>query len=73
MEIENFILKHFHETGVWLPTGQRYDDEKKEPESKGGLAKCATCGATLIAPDDGQPRWCTECSYKDDQKKGTRR
>jgi len=19
MEIENFILKHYHETGVWLP------------------------------------------------------
>ena len=24
-EIENFILKHFQETGVWLPTGEKYE------------------------------------------------
>ena len=32
MELENFILKHFQETGVWLPTGEKYeDDEEGEP------------------------------------------
>ena len=30
MEIENFILQHFRETGVWLPTGKKYEDEQEE-------------------------------------------
>jgi DNA-directed RNA polymerase subunit RPC12/RpoP len=32
------------------------------------LAKCHTCGRELIAPYDGMPYWCTECSYEDDLK-----
>jgi len=32
------------------------------------LAKCAGCGAELIAPEDGQPYWCTECSQAADEK-----
>jgi DNA-directed RNA polymerase subunit RPC12/RpoP len=32
------------------------------------LAKCKKCGATLIAPYDGNPYWCTECSYEDELK-----
>jgi len=31
-----------------------------------GLSRCANCNATLIAPDDGQPRWCTICSYEEE-------
>jgi hypothetical protein len=27
MEIENFILKYYHETGIWLPTGKKDDDD----------------------------------------------
>jgi hypothetical protein len=27
MEIENYILKHFHETGIWLPTGQKFEED----------------------------------------------
>lgn len=34
------------------------------------LAKCADCGEELIAEDDGQPYWCTECSTRHDQKEG---
>lgn len=37
------------------------------------LAKCHKCGATLIAPYDGKPYWCTECSYEDDLKYNRRR
>jgi tRNA(Ile2) C34 agmatinyltransferase TiaS len=32
------------------------------------LAKCAKCGVTLIAPDDGYPYWCTKCSYEYDER-----
>jgi DNA-directed RNA polymerase subunit RPC12/RpoP len=32
------------------------------------LAKCAKCGRELMAPDDGHPYWCTECSYEDELK-----
>jgi hypothetical protein len=32
------------------------------------LAKCAKCGETLIAPEDGQPHWCTQCSIEMDQE-----
>jgi hypothetical protein len=39
---------------------------------KGGLAKCADCGAELIAPYDGNPYWCTECSQKEDERRGRR-
>lgn len=35
MEIENFILQHYRETGVWLPTGKKDEDENKEHERKG--------------------------------------
>ncbi len=31
-----------------------------------GLARCTGCGATLIAPADGKPYWCIECSQKQD-------
>ena len=34
MEIENFILKHFRDTGVWLPTGKKYEDDDKEEENQ---------------------------------------
>jgi DNA-directed RNA polymerase subunit M/transcription elongation factor TFIIS len=37
------------------------------------LAKCHTCGKILIVADDGQPFWCTECSYEDDLKEQRRR
>jgi len=33
------------------------------------MAKCHNCGVELIAPYDGQPYWCTECSYEDDLKR----
>jgi hypothetical protein len=39
----------------------------------GGLARCETCGKTLIAPYDGQPYWCTECSIEKDQRFQRRR
>lgn len=32
------------------------------------LSRCAKCGETLIARDDGQPRWCMECSMEDNRK-----
>ena len=32
------------------------------------LAKCHTCGAELIAPYDGKPYWCTECSWEDEMR-----
>ena len=35
-------------------------------------AKCHDCGAELIAPYDGKPYWCIECSYKYDMKKQQR-
>lgn len=35
-------------------------------EKKTGLAKCHKCGVTLIAPEDGQPYWCTGCSYEEE-------
>jgi hypothetical protein len=41
-------------------------------EKKSGLAKCEKCGVTLIAPDDGQPRWCFDCSYEDDLRERER-
>jgi ribosomal protein S27E len=37
--------------------------------SPGSLAKCADCGATLIAPDDGKPYWCIECSQKREERR----
>jgi len=39
-----------------------------EKPSKNGLAKCHSCGIELIAPYDGQPYWCTECSYEEELK-----
>lgn len=36
---------------------------KEEPKCS-GLATCAKCGDELIAPEDGQPYWCIECSHK---------
>ena len=33
-----------------------------------GLARCAGCGAELIAPEDGKPYWCIECSQEMDRK-----
>lgn len=38
----------------------------------GGLARCEKCGMTLIAPFDGQPYWCTECSYEDELRERKR-
>jgi transposase len=40
---------------------------KYKPKT-GGQAICSCCGATLIAPVDSQPYWCTECSYEDDRQ-----
>jgi len=37
-----------------------------------GLAKCAGCGAELIAPEDGHPYWCTACSHEEDQRQARR-
>ena len=37
-------------------------------KNEGHLAKCHKCGATLIALDDGQPYWCTHCSWEEDHK-----
>jgi DNA-directed RNA polymerase subunit RPC12/RpoP len=37
------------------------------------LAKCHTCGKTLIAPYDGKPYWCTKCSYEEEYMKEKRR
>jgi hypothetical protein len=31
------------------------------------LAKCHKCGVELIAPYDGQPYWCTECSIEEEE------
>ena len=36
--------------------------------SKNGLARCEKCGEELIAPYDGQPYWCIECSQEIDRK-----
>jgi hypothetical protein len=33
------------------------------------VANCEGCGAELIAPYDGQPYWCTECSHNEDMGK----
>jgi DNA-directed RNA polymerase subunit M/transcription elongation factor TFIIS len=33
------------------------------------MSKCEKCGALLIAPYDGKPYWCTECSYEEELKK----
>ena len=30
------------------------------------LAKCHSCGKELIAPYDGHPYWCVECSYEEE-------
>jgi hypothetical protein len=41
------------------------EEKNNEPVTKkreGGLAKCEDCGVTLIAPYDGQPYYCQECS-----------
>jgi DNA-directed RNA polymerase subunit RPC12/RpoP len=32
------------------------------------VAKCHSCGRELIAPYDGHPYWCVECSYEDELK-----
>jgi len=50
------------------------DETKKETKEitkkhNTGLAKCHNCGVELIAPYDGQPYWCTECSYENDLKR----
>jgi hypothetical protein len=44
------------------------DLREKLLKKPSGLAKCAGCGETLIAPDDGEPWYCTECSYEKDLK-----
>ena len=31
------------------------------------VAKCHKCGVELIAPYDGQPYWCTECSIEEEE------
>jgi len=37
-----------------------------------GLAKCAGCGAELIAPNDGKPYWCIACSQEQDERRNRR-
>jgi DNA-directed RNA polymerase subunit RPC12/RpoP len=37
------------------------------------MAKCHKCGREVTAPYDGQPYWCTACSYEDDLKEKQRR
>ena len=36
---------------------------------KTGLAICYDCGAELIAPADGKPYWCTNCSHEAELRK----
>lgn len=33
-----------------------------------GTAVCYECGVDLIAPADGQPYWCTECSQEEEER-----
>jgi len=48
--------------GHTVVTPQKRNMAKEYP----GLARCAGCGSTLIAPADGKPYWCIECSQKQD-------
>jgi len=42
-------------------------DEPVTKKREGGLAKCEDCGVTLIAPYDGHPYYCQECSQMRDR------
>jgi len=42
--------------------------EGDSAKKKSGLAHCAGCGAELIAPYDGMPYWCIECSQEEERR-----
>ena len=62
---DRYDFRYYEESGnVYLPVGSLVFIP--------AVARCKTCGEQLIAPYDGQPYQCTECSHREDERRSRR-